>query len=95
MRLEKLNSAARRAVMGVDNTHSGIRVLIRLKANPDDQQQRLIADAGARVTTVAGDVVTASLALKDLGRLTELDCVDYVELSQPLYPEIGVEAPTG
>ncbi|MEV5239757.1 hypothetical protein AB0K89_11700 [Streptomyces cinnamoneus] len=94
MRADKLGSAARRALLDADTVGEAagptpLRVLIRVKEEPGEEQRRQIADAGAQVHMVAGDVVAASLAPGDLGRLTELDCVDHVELSQPLHPETG------
>ncbi|MFE1774667.1 hypothetical protein [Streptomyces sp. NPDC059008] len=98
MRTEKLGSAARRMWFAADATGESVdpapfRVLIRVRREPDDQQRRRIAEAGARVHTTAGNVLTASLSPAGLGRLTELDCVDYVELAEPLHPEQGTGAP--
>ncbi|MCA6090617.1 hypothetical protein LE181_00265 [Streptomyces sp. SCA3-4] len=95
MRADKLGSAARRALLTADAVGEAagpapLRVLIRMKEEPSEEQRQQIADAGARVLVVAGDVVGANLAPGDLGRLTELDCVDYVELSEPLHPETGI-----
>ncbi|MFH8572157.1 hypothetical protein [Streptomyces sp. NPDC017993] len=98
MRTEKLGSAARRALFAADPARESaattpLRVLVRLTGEPGEQERRGIADAGARVHTIAGDVVTASLTPESLGRLTELDCVDHVELSEPLHREMGTGAP--
>ncbi|MFD5713486.1 hypothetical protein ACFWHW_24395 [Streptomyces pharetrae] len=91
MRADKLGSAARRALSdageGVGLTP--FKVLIQVKGEPDEDQRRQLADAGARVGMVAGDVLTATVAPGDLGGLTEVDCVAYVELSEPLHPETG------
>lgn len=91
MRSHKLGSAARRALSDAREAvgPTPFQVLIRVKGEPDEEQRRQIADAGARVGMVAGDVLTATVAPGDLGRLTEVDCVDYVELSEPLHPETG------
>lgn len=98
MRPEKLGSAARQMLFmagqeGTSGDSTPIRVLIRVRDEPDDQQRRHLTEAGAQVHTVAGDVVTASLRAGDLGRLTEVDAVAYVELSEPLRPEKGTETP--
>ncbi|GGW62210.1 hypothetical protein [Streptomyces xantholiticus] len=94
MRADKLGSAARRALLNVGTAAeaagpTSFRVLIRVKEEPGEEQRRQLTDAGAQVYMVAGDVLTASVAPGDLGRLTDLDCVDYVELSEPLHPETG------
>lgn len=97
MRADKLGSAARRALLNVGTAAEAagptpFRVLIRVKEEPGEEQRRQIADAGAQVSMVAGDVLTASVAPGDLGRLTEVDCVDHVELSEPLHPETGTRS---
>ncbi|MEV8550843.1 hypothetical protein AB0L04_13575 [Streptomyces glaucescens] len=93
MRADKLGSAARRALSDAGEAVglTPFRVLIQVKGEPDEEQRRQMADAGARVGVVAGDVLTATIAPSDLGRLTEVDCVDYVELSEPLHPETGTQ----
>ncbi|MEU9312020.1 hypothetical protein [Streptomyces sp. NPDC048256] len=89
MRADKLGSAARRALAEVGEAvgPTPFQVLIRVTGEPGEEQRRQIADAGARVGFAAGDVLTAAVAPGDLGRLTEVDCVAYVELSEPLRPE--------
>lgn len=91
MRAHKLGSAARRALSNAGEAvgPTPFQVLIRVRGEPGEEQRRQIADAGARVGMAAGDVLTATVASGDLGRLTEVDCVDYVELSEPLHPETG------
>ncbi|MET8168138.1 hypothetical protein ABZT34_28440 [Streptomyces sp. NPDC005329] len=91
MRADKLGSAARRALSNADESlgPTPFQVLIRVKGEPGEEQRRQIAEAGARVGLAAGDVLTATVAPGDLGRLTEVDCVAYVELSEPLHPETG------
>ncbi|MEU1182537.1 hypothetical protein ABZ464_33860 [Streptomyces sp. NPDC005820] len=91
MRADKLGSAARRALANAGESVAALpfRVLIRVKGEPGEEQHRQITDAGARVGMAAGDVLTAVIAPGDLGRLTEVDCVDYVELAEPLHPETG------
>ncbi|MFE7929280.1 hypothetical protein ACFU6S_11150 [Streptomyces sp. NPDC057456] len=91
MRADKLGSAARRALSNADEAlgPTPFQVLIRVKGEPGEEQRRQIAEAGARVGLAAGDVLTATVAPGDLGRLTEVDCVAYVELSEPLHPETG------
>lgn len=90
MRADKLGSAARRALSEVGEAvgPTPFQVLIRVTGEPGEEQRRQIADA-ARVGFAAGDVLTAAIAPGDLGRLTEVDCVAYVELSEPLRPEAG------
>ncbi len=91
MRADKLGSAARRALSNVGEAAAPtpFQVLIRVTGEPGEEQRRQIADAGARVGFAAGDVLTATVAPGDLGPLTEVDCVAYVELSEPLRPEPG------
>ncbi|MFH8369788.1 hypothetical protein [Streptomyces sp. NPDC018031] len=97
MRADKLGSAARRALSdagtaGEAAAPAPFRVLIRVTDEPDEEQRRRLAEAGAQVHMVAGDVLTAVVAPGDLGRLTELDCVSHVELSEPLHPETGTRS---
>lgn len=91
MRAHKLGSAARRALSDAREAAGStpLQVLIRVRGEPGEEERRQIADAGARVGVAAGDVLTAVVAPGDVGRLTEVDCVDHVELSEPLHPETG------
>ncbi|MEU9112301.1 hypothetical protein AB0D04_11005 [Streptomyces sp. NPDC048483] len=72
---------------GASARSAPVRVLIRVTDELDEQQRQHIAEAGAQLQTVAGDVATARIAPGDLERLTDLDHVAHVELSEPLGPE--------
>ncbi|MFB4304302.1 hypothetical protein [Actinomadura sp. NTSP31] len=94
MHSEKLGIAVRRFLADFDSVGGSlapapVEVLIRVKGEPDDRQREQLVSAGASVRTVAGEVLTASLAAADIGPVTDLDHVVYVELAQPLFPEPG------
>ncbi|QYO62921.1 hypothetical protein [Leptolyngbya sp. 7M] len=64
-----------------------VNILLRTTSALTAEQRSQLEANGANVRTVAGDIVTASLPLRQTLALAELDFVRYVELSGPLYPE--------
>ncbi len=64
-----------------------INILLRTTSVLTAEQRSQLEANGANVRTVAGDIVTASIPLRQTLALAELDFVRYIELSGPLYPE--------
>jgi hypothetical protein len=69
-----------------------VGALIRGEAAFSEEQLSALREAGARIRTVAGDVLTATVATDSLERLADHPFVAALEVSQPLYPE-GSGAP--
>jgi hypothetical protein len=70
-----------------DERTAPVRVLIRTQATIDDEQQAELNALGVMVSTIAGDILSASVPLGSISRLSELEFVQYIDLSSPLYPE--------
>ena len=64
-----------------------VEVIIRVSCSLGQDQRTQLTSIGTQIRTVAGDVVTASLSLRQIPQLAELDFVSYIELASPLYPE--------
>jgi hypothetical protein len=64
-----------------------VSALVRGKQAFSDEQLDSLRGAGARIRTVAGDVLTATVATDALERLADQPFVVSLEVSQPLYPE--------
>ncbi|MBF2050959.1 MAG: hypothetical protein EDM05_58100 [Leptolyngbya sp. IPPAS B-1204] len=65
-----------------------VNILLRTTSALTTEQRSQLEANGANVRTVAGDIVTASIPLRQTLALAELDFVRYIELSGPLYPEL-------
>jgi hypothetical protein len=61
---------------------SEVGVFVRLRRPPDTQDRRALADAGMRIGTVAGDVVSGRLRACDVLRVAALDSVVAIEMAQ-------------
>jgi hypothetical protein len=64
-----------------------VNVLLRTSGPLTPEQQAQLEATGAEVRTVAGDIVTASIRLRQSLAVAELTFVSYIELSQSLFPE--------
>jgi hypothetical protein len=73
----------------VEDLPTEVSVLIQGEGAFSDEQLETLREEGARVRTVAGDVLTAGVPVAALGRIAEHGFVVRLELSGPLYPEEG------
>jgi hypothetical protein len=64
-----------------------VGILLRGKSKFGDAELDALRADGAEIRTVAGDVLSASIALGSLPELTRHDFVVSVQISQPLRPE--------
>ena len=66
--------------------HRGLEVTVRLAG--ESAAVRQVEDAGLKVHAQVGDIVVGHVADSGaLKQIAELDCVQEVQLSRPLYPE--------
>lgn len=90
---KKLGSSARQLLeqssLGAPPPAAKVGVLVRGVTAFSPHQLDLLRAKGAQVRTVAGDVVTADIAIENLRDLTGFDFVVNIEFSQPLYPDSG------
>jgi ethanolamine utilization microcompartment shell protein EutL len=91
---EKLSSKAKQLIDATpvragrsEEAHVEIDVLIRTTRTVSSEDHSAIESLGAAVRTVAGDVLTACVAVDRLLDLADLEVVAYVEVSRPLMPE--------
>ncbi len=64
-----------------------VTVLIRISGSLESQGQSQLEAIGGEIRTVAGDILTARIHLRELLQLAKLDFVSFIEISSPLYPE--------
>jgi hypothetical protein len=64
-----------------------VGILLRGKRKFGDAELDALRADGAEIRTVAGDVLSASVALDSLPELARHDFVVAVQVSQPLHPE--------
>lgn len=64
-----------------------VNVLLNTTETLTSEQRTRLKISGVQVRTVAGDVISASLPIRQLSELVKLDFVTYIELSRPLHPE--------
>jgi hypothetical protein len=71
---------------------SVVGVLVRTTRPPTDADRRALADAGLRVGTVAGEILTGRLRACDAARVANLEFVRHIELARevriPSPPEV-------
>lgn len=84
---KKLGSTARRLLQEPGGATTEVGVLVRGSAAFTPPQLEELRQMGAHVRTVAGDVLTADVPVKQLNALAGCDFVIQVEVSQPLYPD--------
>lgn len=90
--LEKLDARSRHLLSQRDATDAEavpaeVSALVRGESAFSEEQLAALREAGARIRTVAGDVLTATVATGALERLADHPFVAALEVSQPLYPE--------
>lgn len=64
-----------------------VRALIRTSGDLEEGQLTELKTIGAKVGTIAGDIVTIVLHMRSLPGLASLEFVRYIELASPLFPE--------
>lgn len=64
-----------------------LSLIIRTKNNLDSVQTMELNNICAEIRTVAGDIVTLLIPVKNISMLAEKDFVLYLELTRPLYLE--------
>jgi hypothetical protein len=64
-----------------------VDVLLRLREEPTPETRRRLEESGVQLRTIAGDIVTASLASDSLEQVADLEDVLHLELSTPLFRE--------
>ena len=90
MASHKLNARGRYLLQAAETQAARaaeVSLFVRGREPFTEQQVHELEEHGARVRTVAGDVLTASAPLDSLDVLTDSDFVVAVEVSEPLYPE--------
>lgn len=73
-------------------SHGQVDLILQVTSDAGADTGVRLAEVGATMRTVAGDVVTASCPVRSLEAVVGLDEIVYVELSRPLHREDG---PTG
>jgi|JI8StandDraft_2_1071088.scaffolds.fasta_scaffold245040_1 hypothetical protein len=71
-----------------------LRVLIGLTAEPDAQDIAQLEQAGLTIGSIIGNILTASVCVKDLRAVADCPQVERIEGGTPLMPE-GPEMPFG
>jgi len=64
-------------------------VIIRTKEKVSKEQEKILTDRGARINSILGDIITASVPSEYISKVAELNFVVYVQLSRKLNPEGG------
>jgi hypothetical protein len=65
--------------MEQNRSRESVRLLLRFIGTLDH-----VKEAGVRVTSVAGDIASATIILSDLPRIADASEVVFLELAQPL-----------
>jgi hypothetical protein len=93
---EKLDARSRHLLSqeaGRDALPAELSVLVRGAHEFSEADLEALRDAGARIRTVAGDVLTATVAKDGVERLASQPFVVSLEVSQPLYPDEAAAPP--
>lgn len=64
-----------------------LNLLLRTDGELNARQLKQLEEAGTRIRTAAGDIITVTTTAERLNDIAALDFVVYIELSAPLYPE--------
>lgn len=69
-----------------------LRVMIGLKAEPDAKDLAELQQTGITIGSIIGNILTASVCVKDLRAVADCPLVERIEGGTPLMPE-GPEMP--
>jgi hypothetical protein len=90
-RIDKLDAPSKYLLSTLDKmeaeSQQRVGILLRGKSKFSDVELDALRADGAEIRTVAGDVLSASVALGSLPELARHDFVVSVQISQPLRPE--------
>jgi hypothetical protein len=64
-----------------------LNLLVQVTASLTNERVEQMNEIGSEIRTTAGDVLTLTLPINQVGALAEFDFVVYMELSSPLSPE--------
>ena len=78
----KLDAALSVAIQDSTSAAQTIDVLIRTRGKIDARQLAALESQGARIGSVLGDVVTATVPLQSVSRIADLEFVVRIELSK-------------
>jgi len=78
----KLDAALSVAIQDSTSAAQTIDVLIRTRGKIDARQLAALESQGARIGSVIGDVVTATVPLQSVSRIADLEFVVRIELSK-------------
>jgi hypothetical protein len=97
-RHEKLDSRTRYLLSqglstGEVDPSEPVGVFLRGRASFTPQDIAALEADGARIRTVAGDVMTADIPFDAIGRVSDHEFVIALQVSQPLFPEQGDQPP--
>lgn len=82
---DKLDPALKLAIQSVESATQPaprVDVLIRTRDEIDIAQHDVLESSGARIGSVMGDVLTASVPLRAVNEIASLDFVVYIEMSK-------------
>jgi hypothetical protein len=82
---DKLDPALKLAIQSVESATQPaprVDVLIRTRDEIDIAQHDALESSGARIGSVMGDVLTASVPLRAVNEIASLDFVVYIEMSK-------------
>ena len=87
--LRKFSPSAKRFIMSLSpGRKRSVKIMMRVSSGLDTQRQQQLEALGCQIRSVAGDIVTAEVPEEVLLQAGGLDFVSYIDVSQPLYPEI-------
>ena len=76
------------------SSDEALRVLIGLKAEPDASDIAQLEQAGLTIGSIIGNILTASVCVRDLRAVADCPQVERIEGGTPLMPE-GTDMPFG
>jgi len=60
-----------------------VNILLRCHSQLETEQQLQLEKLGTQIHTIAGDVITATISVRQIPNLAQLSLVVYIELSAP------------